>query len=78
MLHKPVVAPNAKANLTEEPYVAMIIEINMVGGSNGWWIDTGATRHMGNAHTSDVAGIGDVELKFTSGKILILKEPFDI
>ncbi|MCI94275.1 putative gag-pol polyprotein, partial [Trifolium medium] len=29
---------------------------------------------MGNAHTFNVAGIGDVELKFTSGKTLILKD----
>jgi hypothetical protein len=29
---------------------------------------------MGNAHTSDVAGIKDVELKFTSKKTLILKD----
>ncbi|GAU49932.1 hypothetical protein TSUD_408340 [Trifolium subterraneum] len=81
-------------NVADEPYTCMITEINMVGGTDGWWIDTGATRHvcydramfktytnaenkkvqMGNAHTSDVAGIGDVVLKFTSGKTLILKE----
>ncbi|MCH89497.1 pol polyprotein, partial [Trifolium medium] len=94
LIIKVVGAPNAQANQVEEPYVAMITEINMVGGTDGWWIDTGATRHvcyervmfktytsaenkkvqMGNAHTSEVAGIGDVELKFTSGKTLILKD----
>ncbi|CAJ2668640.1 unnamed protein product [Trifolium pratense] len=91
---KLVATSNAQVNVTEEPYVAMITEINMIGGTDGWWIDTGATRHicferamfktytaaenkkvqMGNAHTSNVAGIGDVELKFTSGKTLILKD----
>ena len=29
---------------------------------------------LGDAHTTTVAGIGDVELKFTSGKTLILKD----
>jgi hypothetical protein len=29
---------------------------------------------MGNAHTSEVAGIGDIEINFTSGKTLILKD----
>ena len=66
----------------------------MVGGSDGWWIDTGASRHvcfdrvvfktytatedqkvlLGDSHTTEVAGIGDVELKFTSGKTLVLKD----
>ncbi|GAU39727.1 hypothetical protein TSUD_144940 [Trifolium subterraneum] len=92
--NKPAAAPNAQANVTEESYTAMITEINMIGGTDGWSIDTGATRHvcyerdvfktytpaknkkvqMVNAHISDVAGIGDVELKFTSGKTLILKD----
>jgi hypothetical protein len=85
---------SAQVNVAEEPYAAMITEINMIGVSDGWWIDTGATRHvcyeramfkiyttaenkkvqMGNAHTSEVAGIGDIELKFTSEKTLILKD----
>jgi len=66
----------------------------VVGGSGGWWIDIGASRHvsydramfktytpakdktvlMGDFHTTKVAGIGDVELQFTSGKKLILKD----
>ncbi|XP_073224912.1 uncharacterized protein [Cicer arietinum] len=38
--------PANQANLTEEQFIAMITEINLVGGSNGWWIDTGASRHV--------------------------------
>ncbi|GAU45981.1 hypothetical protein TSUD_401210 [Trifolium subterraneum] len=91
---KPANLAHINVNVADEPYTCMITEINMVGGTDGWWIDTGATRHvcydramfktymnaenkkvqMGNTHTSDVAGIGDVVLKFTSGKTLILKE----
>lgn len=29
---------------------------------------------LGDAHTTNVAGIGDVKLDFTSGKTLILKD----
>nr|XP_004506705.1 uncharacterized protein LOC101514820 [Cicer arietinum] len=35
-----------QANLTEEQLVAMITEINLVGGSDGWWIETGASHHV--------------------------------
>ncbi|XP_073225602.1 uncharacterized protein [Cicer arietinum] len=83
-----------QANLTEEQFVAMITEINLVGGSDGWWIDTGVSRHvcydrvmfktytaaedkkmlLRDSHTTNVAGIGDVELTFTLGKTLILKD----
>ncbi|XP_060961376.1 uncharacterized protein LOC133031750 [Cannabis sativa] len=36
-----------QANLTEElPYTTMISEINLIGGSEGWWVDTGASRHI--------------------------------
>ena len=24
----------------------MITEVNMLGGSNGWWIDTGASKYL--------------------------------
>jgi len=72
----------------------MITEINMVGGSDGWWMDTCASRHvcfdramfktytaaedqkvlLEDSNTTEVAGIGAMELKFTSRKTLILKD----
>ncbi|KAK1388577.1 hypothetical protein POM88_016755 [Heracleum sosnowskyi] len=30
----------------EEAFVAMIVEINSVEGVDGWWVDTGVTRHV--------------------------------
>ncbi|MCH80615.1 retrotransposon protein putative Ty1-copia sub-class, partial [Trifolium medium] len=88
--------PAVQAHLTteEQPYVAMVTEVNLVGGTDGWWVDTGASRHvcydramfktyttaenkkvlLGDSHTTNVVGIGDVELNFTSGKTLILKD----
>jgi hypothetical protein len=36
----------AQANVTKEPLVAMITEINILDGLGGWWIDFGATRHV--------------------------------
>ncbi|XP_021759470.1 uncharacterized protein LOC110724355 [Chenopodium quinoa] len=38
--------PVPQASMIEEPLVAMITEINLIGGSEGWWVDTGATRHV--------------------------------
>lgn len=86
--------PQAQANLTEEDLCAMISEINMVSGAEGWWLDTGASRHicfdrtmfktysetadkkvlLGDSHSTEVVGTGNVELKFTSGKTVILKD----
>ncbi|KAL4026406.1 hypothetical protein IC575_014836 [Cucumis melo] len=86
--------PAAHANLIEDELVAMISEVNVIEGSEGWWLDTSASRHvchdlslfrkynevkdknilLGDHHTTKVAGIGEVELKFTSGKMLVLKE----
>ncbi|KAL5834846.1 hypothetical protein ACOSQ4_014343 [Xanthoceras sorbifolium] len=82
------------ANLTKEQLIAMISEINIVGGSKGWWVDTGASRHVcydramfksyyetvdkkvlfGDSHSTIIAGTDEVELKFTSGKVVILKD----
>ncbi|KAA0058199.1 putative Polyprotein [Cucumis melo var. makuwa] len=86
--------PPAQANLIEDELVAMISEVNVIGGFKGWWLDTGASRHvchdlslfrkynefkdtnilLGDHHTTNVAGIGEVEMKFTSSKTLVLKE----
>jgi hypothetical protein len=41
----------AQANVTEEPFLAMITEINILDGLGGWWIDSGATRHVCNDKT---------------------------
>ncbi|GJS50253.1 hypothetical protein Tco_0600374 [Tanacetum coccineum] len=70
-------------------FEAMISEINLIGGSEGWWVDCGATIHvcydrslfktytaafedkkvlLGDHHTTNVAGIRNIELKFKSGK----------
>ncbi|GJU33146.1 retrovirus-related pol polyprotein from transposon TNT 1-94 [Tanacetum coccineum] len=92
MAHKCRNRPNTtpSANLIEElPLIAMISEINLIGGSEGWWVDYGATIHvcydrslfktytaasedkkvlLGDHHTTNVAGIRNVELKFKSGK----------
>lgn len=38
------VAPHA--NLNEERVIAMTTEINFVGGSSGWWINTDASLHV--------------------------------
>ena len=86
--------PTTQVNLIEDEYVAMISKANVIGGSEGWWLDTGASRHvchnlslfrkyneikdknilLGDHLTTKVAGVGEVELKFTFGKTLVLKE----
>ncbi|TYK00851.1 gag/pol protein [Cucumis melo var. makuwa] len=72
----------------------MITKVNVIGESEGWWLDTGASRHacndlslfrkynetkdknilLGGHHTTKVADNGEVVLKFTSNKTLMLKE----
>ncbi|KAA0046026.1 putative Polyprotein [Cucumis melo var. makuwa] len=34
------------ANQIEDELVTMIFEVNVIGGSEGWWLDTGASRHV--------------------------------
>ncbi|KAF1893855.1 hypothetical protein Lal_00002394 [Lupinus albus] len=36
----------AQANMIEEPLVAVLTEVTIVGGTDGWWVDTGASCHM--------------------------------
>ncbi|KAL0539363.1 hypothetical protein IC582_023574 [Cucumis melo] len=50
----------------------MIFEVNVIWGSEGWWLDIGTSSHV--CHTTKVADIGEVKLKFTSDKMLVLKE----
>ena len=86
--------PTVQTNLVEEVLVAMITEVNVIGGFEGWWLDTGASRHvfhdlslftkyketvdknilLKNHDTTKVTDIGEVKLKFTFGKTLVLKE----
>ena len=91
--------PMAQANVIEEPLVAMVTEISILKGLGGWWIDSGATRHvcydktwfktytildekkkimLGDSHTIEVMGIGEVLLKFTSGREITLKDVFHV
>lgn len=87
---------NAQANAVGDVIIAMVSdpEFYMVGGSDGWWIDSGASRHccfdrsmfktyaetkdkkvlLGDSHSTMVKGSGTVDLKFTSGKTLMLKD----
>jgi len=43
---RPAQAQGHLTTTEEQLYIAMITEINMVGGSEGWWIDIGASRHV--------------------------------
>ncbi|XP_075670245.1 uncharacterized protein LOC142640016 [Castanea sativa] len=91
--------PMAQANVIEEPLVTMVTKINILEGLGGWWIDSGATKHvcydktsfktytildekkkimLGDSHTIEVVGIGEVLLKFTSGREVTLKDVFHV
>ncbi|KAJ0046637.1 hypothetical protein Pint_05540 [Pistacia integerrima] len=34
-----------QANVTKEPFMAVLTEVHSVGSSDGWWVDTGASKH---------------------------------
>ncbi|GKU85679.1 hypothetical protein SLEP1_g312 [Rubroshorea leprosula] len=38
--------PTPQVKATEEPFVAMLSDINMLNGSEGWWIASSAARHV--------------------------------
>ena len=38
--------PAAQVNLIEDELVAMISEMNVIGGSKGWWLETSASHHV--------------------------------
>lgn len=35
-----------QVNVIEESLVAMITEVNLINNNDGWWVDTGASRHV--------------------------------
>jgi hypothetical protein len=41
-----VLTKKEQANNVEENLIAVIFEVNMVVNASGWWVDTGATRHI--------------------------------
>lgn len=81
-------------NNTEESFVSTITEVNLVGGADGWWVDTSASRYvcnyltmfktytdvkekkvlLGDSHTTNATRIRNMELTFTFGKTILLKD----
>lgn len=45
-MFKPCDALNEHVYLSDEQFIALIIEINMIGESDGWWLDIGSFRHV--------------------------------
>lgn len=43
---EPHVSPNAHVNLDDEQFIALITEINVIGDSDGWWLDIDSSRHV--------------------------------
>lgn len=80
--------------MTKKKFVAMITEINIVDGSDGFWIDIDVSCQvcydrvifktyivvenkkvlLVDSHITNVLVMGDMKLKFTSRKFLILKD----
>ncbi|GKA41551.1 hypothetical protein Tco_0734211 [Tanacetum coccineum] len=57
--------PSAK--LTEElPLIAMICEINLIGGLEGWWVDCGATIQVCYDRNLEESGL---ELPSQQGRV---------
>ena len=35
-----------QTSMIEEPFITMISKINLIGGSEGWWVDVGASHQI--------------------------------
>lgn len=43
---EPRAAPNAHVNLTDEQFITLITEINVIDNSDGCWLDVSSSRHF--------------------------------